>query len=188
MADQLRTLADAERVLMRLLRTNSLAVRPIPQYVLASGIGSGGSLKRRCEVILHGQTKFRTAKVTKVLLLLAATAVLPLAAVVRADDESDKHRDPSVNGVTQPDATTGHWYHLIADPQLDRKLRQLCRRNQLHDLAEALRNLRIVGVRRSDGRDGSGQKRKYSNWLYVNSPELRKVFLKYSRERSKHKP
>ncbi|MHC4398509.1 MAG: M56 family metallopeptidase [Planctomycetota bacterium] len=67
-----------------------LAARRSPPPVLASGIGSGGSLKRRCEMIVGGQTKFRTGRIAGVLLLLAAIAVLPLAGVVRADDKSDK--------------------------------------------------------------------------------------------------
>jgi hypothetical protein len=216
MADQLRPLADAERAVMQHLSMHSLAARPTPPCVLTCGIGSGGSLKRRCEMILNGQTTLSTGRVAGVLLLLVAIGVLPLAAVVRAHDESDKHRDLSVKAITQPGATTGHRYLLIADPQVERKLRQLCRTNQLHDLAEALRTLRIVGVRRSDGRDESGQKRKYSRFFIVpsgseygkvfsryesgqkhkhsrtffliDSPELRKVFLKYSQERSKHKP
>lgn len=41
-------------------------------------------------MILSGQTKFRTGRFTGVLLLLAAIAVLPLAAVVRADDKTEK--------------------------------------------------------------------------------------------------
>ena len=67
-----------------------LAARRSPPHVLASGIGSGGSLKRRCEMILSGQTKFRTGGIAGVLLLLAAVAVLPLAGDVRADDKSGK--------------------------------------------------------------------------------------------------
>jgi bla regulator protein BlaR1 len=65
-----------------------LAARPSPPQVLASGISSGGSSKRRCEMILEGRTKSRTSRIARVLLLLAALAVLPLATVLRADDKS----------------------------------------------------------------------------------------------------
>ena len=67
-----------------------LGARRSPPHVLASGIGSGGSLQRRCEMILSGRTKFRTGRIAGVLLLLSAIAILPLAGVVRADEESDK--------------------------------------------------------------------------------------------------
>jgi hypothetical protein len=67
-----------------------LAQRRSPMPALASGAGSGGSLKRRCEMILSGRTRVRTGRIAGMLLLLVAIAVLPLAAVARSDDKSDK--------------------------------------------------------------------------------------------------
>ncbi|MDA1231781.1 MAG: M56 family metallopeptidase, partial [Planctomycetota bacterium] len=73
-----------------LVKTLDLLVARRSPPVPASGIGSGGSLKRRCEMILSDRTTSRVGRFTGLLLLLAAITILPLAAMGRDNDEAEK--------------------------------------------------------------------------------------------------
>ena len=73
-----------------LVKTLDLLVARRSPPVPASGIDSGGSLKRRCEMILSDRTTSRVGRVTGLMLLLAAITILPLAAMGRADDEAER--------------------------------------------------------------------------------------------------
>ena len=62
---------------------------------VASGINSGGSMKKRFEMIINGQSSFRVGNLAgTLLLLLAATILAP--SIVRADDDEAANHDQRI--------------------------------------------------------------------------------------------